>query len=82
MANYLLGSGHSRLELGAGIVIITGRVDFSRVNTSDAAVIGTGTFAYRYQQPISGLYFKAGFTPFIAGGSFLPWFGLSIGYTL
>jgi hypothetical protein len=80
--NYLLGSGSSRLELGAGLVILTGSADLGGVSTSNASVIGTATFAYRYQKPMGGIFFKAGFTPFISGGSFIPWFGLSVGYTL
>lgn len=82
MANYLLGSGNSRLELGAGILIVTGSFDVAGASDSGAGVAGTGTFAYRFQKPEGGVFFKAGFTPIIAGGSFIPWFGVSIGYTL
>ncbi|MEM8488309.1 MAG: hypothetical protein AAF564_22360 [Bacteroidota bacterium] len=82
MANYLLGSGNSRLELGAGILIVTGSFDVAGASDSGAGVAGTGTFAYRFQKPEGGVFFKGGFTPIIAGGSFIPWFGVSIGYTL
>ncbi len=82
LANYLLGSGNSRLELGAGLLIVTGSFDLAGASESDAAVAGTGTFAYRFQKPEGGVFFKAGFTPIIVGGSFIPWFGVSIGYTL
>lgn len=82
MANYLLGKGNSRLELGAGILIVTGSFDVAGASESGAGVAGTGTFAYRFQKPEGGVFFKAGFTPILTGGSFIPWFGVSIGYTL
>ncbi len=81
-AHYLLGKGNSRLELGAGLVVLTGKADLGGVSTSDATVLGTGVFAYRFQKPDGGVFFKAGFTPLFQGGTFIPWFGISIGYTL
>ena len=81
-AHYLLGNGNSRLELGGGILVVTGKADVGSVETKDGAVLGTGVFAYRFQKQEGGLFFKAGFTPVIHSGSFLPWFGISIGYTL
>ena len=81
-AHYLFGKGNSRLEIGAGLVIFTGKADISTIETKDSAVLGTGVFAYRFQKPDGGVFFKAGFTPLFQGGTFVPWFGLSIGYTI
>ncbi len=81
--NYFLGTGSSRLELGAGIVYVSlsasvsGGVGsaFSGSGIGGAAVIG-----YRYQPSDGGLLFRASFTPIIGSGGFLPWAGLSVGY--
>lgn len=77
MLNHLLGKGYKRLELGAGLFIAAGDVS----DDFDSVVGATFTFAYRYHKP-NNVFFKAGFTPIIAEDVFLPWFGISVGYSL
>ena len=89
MAEYTgLRSGSHALELGAGVTIhhLSGTA-----STFDAFASGSGTLlaispsvGYRYQNPGGGMIFRATFSPMIfpsaSSGSFLPWFGLSVGY--
>jgi hypothetical protein len=82
LANYLLGSGPSRLELGLGVTVMSITFTFIDSDYDLARVIGTASFAYRYQKPDGGIFFKAGFTPLFNDKGFLPWFGASLGYTL
>jgi hypothetical protein len=82
LGNYLLGSGPSRLELGLGVTLMSITFTFFDSDYGLDRVIGTANFAYRYQKPDGGIFFKAGFTPLFNGKGFLPWFGASLGYTL
>ncbi|MDR3366871.1 MAG: hypothetical protein LBO71_07895 [Prevotellaceae bacterium] len=69
-AYYLVGSGSSYLEVGAGI---TGApLPFS------SASFGTATIGYRYQ-PAKGLLFRIGLTPMYSANYFQPWWGISVG---
>ncbi len=81
-ANYLLGRGTSRLELGIGVLLLAGGIDVGDLDESNSTAGPTATFAYRYQKPDGGVFFKGGFTPFLIEGNFFPWFGVSLGYTL
>ena len=84
-ANYLVGNGNSRLEIGGGLVIAGGSVDATIDNeTIDDVGSGaafTGTIGYRLQPRDGGFLFRVGFTPLIASGVFVPWAGLSLGAT-
>jgi uncharacterized membrane protein YbjE (DUF340 family) len=80
-ACYLAGRRH-RMELGLG----TG--PFLSTRKGFASLMIYGNIGYRYQQK-KGLFFRAGFTPFMAipvnGKSrFMapPWAGISLGYCL
>jgi hypothetical protein len=89
MAEYTgLRSGSHALELAAGVTIhhISGSA-----STFDAFSSGSGTLVaispavgYRYQNPAGGMIFRATFSPLFfpsaSTGSFLPWFGISVGY--
>ena len=85
MANKLKGAGNSKLELGAGVMLIelSPILDFvALINDDHLGPVGvTTTIGYRYQRPDSGINFRIGLTP-----AFLPKFvvtaGLSLGYTL
>lgn len=83
-ANYLVGSKNHHLELGAGVVF--GSIDFndSESDAKGSALIETATIGYRYQPKQDGFLFRIGFTPLIrlgSDGDFLPWGGLSVGYS-
>lgn len=89
MFSYLgIGSPNHKLELGAGVVLMSfsaGASTFSATaNASGFVVAGTATVGYRYVPVDGGINFKAGFTPLVlqtAGTTyFMPWAGLSIGY--
>ena len=84
LANYLRGEGNHKLEMGAGIVLVsldyTGNV--ADVNFSLAAdgAIPTGNFGYRYQKPEGGFFFKASLCPFFAE-TMVTSVGLGLGYS-
>ena len=75
---YILGQGNSRMEVGGGVTILTGDIDFDDDISEETYVLGTAVFAYRYQRPES-VFFRFAFTPVFTSGGFFPWFGISIG---
>ena len=80
-ANKLKGAGNHKLELGIGPMLILVSGDIEDTGGIDAGGVGvTGTIGYRYQRADGGINFRAGLTPLITP-SFLPWGGLSLGYT-
>ena len=83
MANYLVGSGSHRLELGAGLLFGMGGADTENYGSVTAAGIGgvTTTFGYRYQPVDGGFLFRAGLTPFYSAGRPQLWGGISVGYS-
>lgn len=81
MVHYLLGSRSSKLELGAGVCIISAAADISKTGgVEESATLGTATFGYRYQRADEGMTFRAGVTPFFGSIGFQLWFGLGFGY--
>lgn len=83
MANYLVGSGSHRLELGAGLLFGVAGADTENFDLAPAVGIGgvTTTFGYRYQPPDGGFLFRAGLTPFYSAGRPQLWGGVSVGYS-
>ncbi len=72
---YHLRGGNAKFEIGGGLSVIhSGSEKFT-------GVLIHGVIGYRYQKK-NGLLFRAGFTPVIHSGGFLPWIGVSIGYSL
>lgn len=84
--NYLLGGTRHHLELGIGPLIVYGPETFEDeqgdlvTGATTLAVLGTGTFGYRFQPDTGGFVFRIGLTPFFSTGGILPWAGLSLGY--
>lgn len=78
-ANYLLGNGDNKVEVGLGLLLLSGKLDLGTI--SDSGVLGTAVLGYRRQKEEGGIMFKAGMTPIFGGGEFLFWVGASIGYT-
>ena len=76
---YLPGDKNSRLELGCGFTYIwLGPPEEKR----KTGMLFHGVIGYRYQKK-KGLLFRAGFTPILGkGGGFVPWLGISLGYSL
>ena len=76
---YYLGGEKSRFEIGGGIgyVIILTDEDHEEFT----GLTFHGVLGYRYQKK-DGLLFRIGFTPMYYGGRFVPWLGLSLGYSL
>lgn len=68
MANYFYGQGRNRLELGAGILLGSKKVEnqFDEDFQSTSIFNLTGVVGYRYQKPQGGFIFRAGLTPFLA----------------
>ena len=85
MANYLLGNGNSRLEIGGGLAIAgvnsDATIDNETIDEVGRGVGFTGTIGYRLQPRDGGFLFRIGFTPIVAPGAFIPWAGLSLGAT-
>jgi len=67
--NLLFGKASHNLETGVSLFLISGTV-------LPAARIG-----YRYQPVNGGFLFRIGFTPIITTSIFIPWGGISLGYT-
>lgn len=82
LVNYLVGNGNNHLELGIGVLILTGSIDIGSFSDTDSGAIGTGVLGYRHQKQDGGLFFKAGITPLVGFGEFQFWVGASVGYTL
>jgi len=79
MVNHLLGKDGKYFEVGGGIVYVAGDAD---IGGGFDSLAGTFSFQYRRQPVEGGFMWKAGFTPILAEGVFIPWYpGLSIGYT-
>jgi hypothetical protein len=83
MANYLVGLGSHRLELGVGLLFGVAGADTENFGTASTAGIGgvTTTFGYRYQPTGGGFLFRAGLTPFYSDGRPQLWGGVSVGYS-
>jgi hypothetical protein len=84
MANYLgIGRYNHRLELGAGVVLMSMSArtydglgsDFG----SGFLAAATGCIGYRYAPLDGGFNFKAGFTPLLSSFGLLPLVGVSFG---
>lgn len=84
-ANYLVGDGNSRLEIGGGPLIVRvsadGEVDNELIDGVGSGVGFTGTLGYRLQPRNGGFLFRIGYTPAFAPGFFQHWAGLSLGAT-
>lgn len=93
MANYLIGTGNSKIEVGAGLCILsestpTDGIDiFGKSWQTKSSMAATAVFVYRFQPTNPGLNFRVGFTPLIgrfflrSNIVFIPWFGISGGYS-
>lgn len=82
--NFLIGENSHKLELGAGIVYGQANVGitFNNETETSSAISETFTIGYRYQQRLGGFLFRIGFTPlFRFGEIFMPWGGISIGFS-
>ncbi len=75
-----LGGEKSRFEIGCGIgyiIILTEDVEHEEFK----GLTLHGVIGYRYQKK-NGFLFRAGFTPIFFFDKFLPWVGISFGYSL
>jgi hypothetical protein len=82
--SYVHGKQSHRLEVGAGVTVLRSAGTPAMGNyaalPSDLSFMATGVIGYRYVPREGGFTYRAGFTPLISGGGFLPWAGLSFGY--
>jgi hypothetical protein len=87
--NYLIGGRSNFLELGVGATLLTLNGTYSgnpllsyhQTNVSNT-VLPTSTIGYRHQALHRGLDFGVSFNPMLLKGTFIPYFGASLGYTL
>ena len=85
LANYLRGEGNHKLEMGAGVVLVsvdwTGTMEeLGSFSLGADGAIPTGNFGYRYQKSEGGFFFKASLCPFFAE-TMVTSFGLGLGYS-
>lgn len=68
LGNYFYGKGRNKLELGAGFLVGTKKIESTWDETSSTTTIFdlTALIGYRNQKPGGGLIFRAGLTPFFA----------------
>jgi hypothetical protein len=88
--NYLLGSGSSKFDVGAGLMIVAGDIElvnkgedfeFKEFLTNFTGVAGLAHIGYRYQPREGGFNFRTGLDFLFTDGGFLPTGGTSFGYT-
>ena len=84
LVSYVRGDRSHRLEVGAGVTVLrsAGMPAMGRIaaRPSDLSIMATGVIGYRYVPREGGFTYRAGFTPLLSAGGFLPWAGLSFGY--
>lgn len=82
MANYFVGSGSHRLELGAGLIFAAAGGTLENYGSFSGGGLGglTSTIGYRYQPAGGGFLFRVGATPFYSDGRAQLSGGLSLGY--
>jgi len=85
MANWLLGEGAGRFELGIGPIFAIGSAEVEEIDGTREEFDGVGpagvtsTIGFRYQPEDGGVVFRIGATPFWSGEPQL-WAGISLGY--
>jgi hypothetical protein len=86
--NYFIGSidsrgmmSSSKLELGLGIVFVHAGASYGGLSGGGSGIGGTATIGYRLQPWDGGFVFRIGFTPVFVLSDFLPYGGLSLGYS-
>ncbi|OIQ63806.1 hypothetical protein GALL_546520 [mine drainage metagenome] len=84
--NYLLGKKDKYFEIGLGATYASFNsgssfLSFDSTPVTSNTVLGTMTFGYRYQPVDGGFNFRASFNPIFDSSNFVPYFGLSFGYT-
>lgn len=83
--SYNIGSVKHSFEVGAGITIhhISGSANTLGVESTGSAttVLGHAILGYRYQPPQTGFFLRAGLSPIVGSGVFLPWPHCGLGAT-
>ena len=90
----LFGESNHKFEVGAGATIyrvsasasyndpfVQNAFGSDKLKANTTGIIPTAVLGYRYQPKDGGIMFKASFTPMYSNGTFLPWAGLSVGYS-
>jgi hypothetical protein len=78
MYYYLVGKHNKKFEIGGGLGL---RPIWENFIENDFPLAFHGVIGYRYQKK-NGLLFRIGFTPNIYPEVFLPFLGISFGYSL
>lgn len=87
MIGYLTGTGKNHFEIAGGMLFGT-KLDLTDLNNRNKILDLIVFVGYRYQPPVDGLVFRAGFTPFFSldndanypDSGYFPSAGISIGY--
>lgn len=75
---YHLQGERSYFEIGGGLGYVIILTDDEHEEFK--GITYHGVIGYRYQKK-NGLLFRAGFTPIVFSDKFIPWIGVSIGYS-
>jgi hypothetical protein len=86
--NYLLGKNGKYFEVGGGATYVSTAngytddiISSNYYNSGSSTVFGTLTFGYRSQPIDGGFNFRANIGPIFNSHNFVPFFGISFGYT-
>jgi hypothetical protein len=86
--NYLIGRQSNFLELGAGATLLALNGTYygnpligNHVTSVSTTVLPTTTIGYRHQPYHHGVDFGVSVNPMLLDGTFIPYFGVSVGYT-
>ncbi|MFD1256437.1 hypothetical protein ACFQ3S_06475 [Mucilaginibacter terrae] len=84
--NYLLGKKGKYFEIGLGGTFVKANNNNDNDNDdffdfNESTTIGTMTFAYRYQPVNGGFNFRGGLNTLFNSSNFVPFYGVSFGYT-
>jgi len=84
-ATYNIGSGKHSFEIGAGATLHHFSASGSTLGLDSSGggwlVVGHGIVGYRYQPLDGGFFLRAGLTPQVGSGFFLPWPHVGLGAT-
>jgi hypothetical protein len=69
--SFLYGGGKEKLEIGAGFTLLA-------KNINDREVVPTAVLGFRVVET-NKVCFRVSYTPFIRDGSYVSWFGVSLG---
>ncbi|MBK6825988.1 MAG: hypothetical protein IPG86_03505 [Chitinophagaceae bacterium] len=78
--NYVSGKGLHHFEGGLGLSYFSGSFSVLNTESKGSGVAFVPSAGYRFSGKGKGIQFRAFISPFLSGGEFFTWGGISIGY--